>query len=69
VDSSYYQKYGRGQKHGIGQFRRFRIFSRQSRNEPPATLNPTATMITVTLVLAALSLLTATDDSAARSVE
>jgi hypothetical protein len=65
----YYQKYERGQKHGIGQFRGFRIFSCHSCNEPPANFKPPATMITATLILSALVLLTITDDSVTRSSE
>jgi preprotein translocase subunit SecG len=57
----YYQKYERGQKHGIGQSGGFRIFSRHSDNEPAEAFNRTTSMLTATLILAALVLLLATD--------
>jgi hypothetical protein len=57
-NSSDYQKYERGQKHGIGQQRRDRLFSRRSRHTSP---NSHFAMITAAIVLVALVVLTGWD--------
>jgi hypothetical protein len=58
-NSSDYQKYERGQKHGIGQPCADRIFS--CRSATYHSHQPTPTMIAVALVLAAFVLLTGWD--------
>jgi len=63
----YYQKYERGQKHGIGRFRDYQLFSPQSQRLPSRPFQSSANMITVTLILAALTLVTAADDAADRN--